>query len=202
MLAASLPLLSSCDDSPSDSPSATGGAAGAPIDSGPPPTEPPIVSDLSVEPNPNSTISCYVSWTTDVVGDSEVWFGIDDYEFRIVDDTQVTDHRVLVIGMYADSEYRIRAVSTNAEGTDDAETTWTTGSLPPEVPLAELTVDDFDASQVGWTLTNISHGSRPQPPAAIVMYDQYGIPVWYFVNGDTPDTRGDVDVRQRGNSNR
>ncbi len=66
---------------------------------------PPVVSGLTVEPNPNSVLSCYVSWTTDVAATSEVQFGADSPQFRIVHDEVTTEHRVLVIGMHAETAY-------------------------------------------------------------------------------------------------
>ena len=158
----------------------------------------PVVSNLTIEPNPNSTISAYVSWTTDEPGNSEVQFGIGEVEFRIVSDELVTDHRVLVIGMYADSDYVVKALSTNTAGTGSADGAFTTGSLPSEVPVPTLSVNE-PGSQAGWTLTNHMVGTGSGSfgsisPPVMVMYDELGVPVWYYINGDTNDSRGDISV--------
>src|SRR4051812_29310714 len=87
---------------------ATGGAGAGNLVA---PTAVPVVSGLTIEPNPNSTISCYVSWTTDVAASSEVQFGAGQYQFHIVHADPVTAHKVLVIGLHASSDYRIKAVS-------------------------------------------------------------------------------------------
>jgi len=160
----------------------------------------PVVSNLTIEPNPNSTISAYVSWTTDEPGNSEVQFGIGEVEFRIVSDALVTDHRVLVIGMYADSDYVVKALSTNTAGVGSAEGSFTTGSLPSEVPLPTLSVNEPSSSQSGWTLTNHMVGTGSGSfgsisPPVIAMYDEAGVPVWYYINGDTNDSRGDISVQ-------
>src|SRR4051794_3350130 len=84
-------------------------------------TSVPVVSGLTIEPNPNSTISCYVSWTTDVAANSEVQFGAGQYQFHIVHGDAVTAHKVLVIGLYASTAYMLRAVSTNSLGSSSAE---------------------------------------------------------------------------------
>ena len=84
-------------------------------------------------------------------------------------------------------------------GSASIEGTFTTGTLPDLVPVPELTHDNLAASQVGWTLTNFSHSSSP--PAVIVMYDEYGVPVWYYVNGDEGDRLGDIDTRLLPNGN-
>ncbi len=160
----------------------------------------PVMSNLTIEPNPNSTISAYVSWTTDEPGNSEVQFGIGEVEFRIVSEALVTDHRVLVIGMYADSDYVVKALSTNAQGSGSAEGSFSTGSLPSEIPLPTLSVNEPSASQSGWTLTNHMVGTGSGSfgsisPPVIVMYDELGVPVWYAIHGDTNDSRGDISVQ-------
>jgi hypothetical protein len=64
---------------------------------------PPAISGLSITPNPNNALSCIVTWTTDVLGSSEVQFGAAQYQFQIVDGAGVTAHKVLVIGMRAET---------------------------------------------------------------------------------------------------
>jgi hypothetical protein len=151
------------------------------------------LTELGIEPNPNMTISCFVSWRTDEPASSEVDFGEDDFAFRIRDDALVTDHRVLVIGMHAETTYRIRAVSDRGELNASAEGSFTTGALPADIPLPELTASDPVPSDLGWTLTNVEPGGRTEPPR-IVMYDERGLPVWYFIDGTHADTRGDIST--------
>ena len=149
-----------------------------------------LLTDFEVEPNPNMTISCFVSWTTNVPASSEVDFGHGEYAFRIRDDAAVTRHRVLVIGMHAETGYRLRAVSTSDTGTGSVEGTFTTGALPEGIPDAALTASNFAKAEAGWTLTNVEFGLRA--PAKVVMYDEQGLPVWYFIHGTQADSRGDV----------
>jgi hypothetical protein len=148
------------------------------------------LSGLKIDQNPNMTISCIVSWTTTEQANSEVDFGEGSYQFRIRDATMVTSHSVLVIGMHAQKAYKIKAVSSNAQGTGSAEGTFTTGQLPASVPLPTLDASDFTNSQTGWTLTNIMPAKSG--PANVVMYDQNGVPVWYYIHGTNADSRGDV----------
>ncbi len=166
----------------------------------------PLISELAIDPNPNSTLSCFVSWKTDIAASSEVEFGADQYQFRIVHDEPTTEHRVLVIGMRASTKYLIRAVSANAGGAAKVEGEFTTGPLPDGLPLATLTTSDPSASQRGWTLMNTmplgsSRGFQGTEPGIIVMYDEEGVPVWYYVNGNTPDQRGDVSIQILPNDN-
>ncbi len=166
----------------------------------------PVISEMSIEPNPNNTLSCYVTWKTDVPANSEVDFGADHYQYRIAQDEQTTEHRVLVIGMHATTTYSIQAVSGNSAGSDQAQGQFTTGQLPSGLPVATLITNDTSVTQAGWTLTNIMPaGANPSfqgtVPGIIVMYDQAGIPVWYYVNGNTADQRGDVSLRVLSNGN-
>ncbi|HEV8547772.1 MAG TPA: aryl-sulfate sulfotransferase [Polyangiaceae bacterium] len=147
------------------------------------------LSGLKIDANPNMTISCFVSWTTTEAASSEVDFGESDYTFRIRDAAAVTDHQVLVIGMHASTMYKIKAFSGNATGTGSLEGTFTTGKLPSGLPTPKLNVDDIPADQKGWLLTNIQGSNSP---ALAVMYDEKGLPVWYFVHGTQADQRGDV----------
>jgi hypothetical protein len=149
------------------------------------------LSGLKIDPNPNMTISCFVSWTTPEPASSEVDFGESSYTARIRDATLTTDHRVLVIGMHAGKAYKIKAVSTSATATGSLEGSFTTGQLPSGLPTPMLTANDFADSQTGWTLTNIMGNNVP---ALAVMYDENGLAVWYFVHGTHADTRGDVDT--------
>lgn len=157
------------------------------------------LTDFLIEPNPNMSISCFVSWKTEVPSSSEVDFGETGYAFRTRDAALVTEHRVLVIGMHAETEYRIRAVSDDGSSSGSAEGTFTTGVLPAGVPVPTLTVDDFAHSNVGWTLTNVQEGTASLP-ARVVMYDQNGLPVWYFIQGTNNDITGAISTLFTGNS--
>lgn len=160
-----------------------------------------IISELTIEPNPNNVLSCFVNWKTDVAASSVVQFGVDSYEWEISDPAPVTEHRVLVIGMHASQTYSIKAIS----GVTSAEDSFTTGELPGTVPVGTVTIHDEAATQPGWTLMNVQQinpsnaaaGSvipnSPYPPQAVI-YDEQGEPVWYYVSGTQPDNGGAIDV--------
>lgn len=144
--------------------------------------------------NPRMALGAYVSWTTDAPANSEVQFGIGDYEFHVVDTNEVTEHRVHVVGMRAESTYAFKAVSTNAAATGSAEGTFTTGSLPAGLPSqGRLVADQPDKTQPGWTLTNYQVGGSSNfstEPGIMLILDEEGFPVWYFVHGSSPDQFG------------
>jgi hypothetical protein len=156
------------------------------------------LAGLEIEANPNMTLSCFVSWTTAEPASSEVDFGETSYTWRIVDPTLATEHRVLVIGMHAQQAYKLKAVSATATAVGSLEGTFTTGKLPASLPTPTLSASDAANTQPGWTLTNIMPATSG--PALAVMYDEKGLPVWYFVDGTHADGRGDVDTKLVGNS--
>lgn len=161
------------------------------------------ISDLSIEPNPRMSLSAYVSWTTIEAANSEVDFGIGGYEYRIVDPAEVTEHRVHVVGMRAETAYAIKAVSTNQSATGSAEGDFTTGQVPQELPQrATLVAHEVDKMQAGWTLTNYQVGGSSNfstSPAIIAILDEEGYVIWYFVHGTTADQFGMTSTDWLGN---
>jgi hypothetical protein len=155
-----------------------------------------LLTGVEIEANPNMTISCFVSWNTNVPASSEVDFGEGEYAFRIRDAAEVRQHRVLVIGMHAETRYRLRAVSESEAGAGSVEGTFTTGALPEGIPEASLTASDVTQAESGWTLTNVEFGRSA--PAKVVMYDEQGLPVWYFIDGTHSDSRGDIATALAG----
>jgi hypothetical protein len=151
---------------------------------------------LTIEPNPNSVVSCYVSWTTPAPADSRVQFGVGGYEWEIVDPAMVTEHRVLVIGMRASQNYQIQALS----GSESGQGTFMTQALPALIPSGNVMINDTAKRAPGWTLINAQKGgtdNRPRsadPPMAII-YDEQGEVVWYHINEGGPDIGGAVSTQ-------
>jgi hypothetical protein len=164
-----------------------GGSAGAAVAGG---------LTLTIDPNPNSVLSCFVSWKTDQPANSVVQFGETAYDFEISDETPVTDHKVLVIGMHASKSYMLKAISGSASGTG----TFMTGALPATIPIGTVMINDTSKSQAGWTLMNVQKGNgstnaRSDYPPMAVMYDADGQPVWYVIDGTNPDIGGAVSTQ-------
>ncbi|HTQ07743.1 MAG TPA: aryl-sulfate sulfotransferase [Polyangiaceae bacterium] len=168
-------------------PAASGGSAGATVTGS---------LTLTIDPNPNSVISCFVSWHTDQPANSVVQFGDTAYEWEISDDTMVTDHKVLVIGMHAMTSYMIKAISGSASGTG----TFMTGMMPATIPNGTVMIHDTTKTQPGWTLMNVQKGNgttnaRSDYPPMAVIYDENGLPVWYVIDGTNPDIGGAVSTQ-------
>jgi len=161
--------------------------------------------NVTAAANPNNVLSVYANWTTEAPMDSEVQFGVDGYQYRIYDNTKVTNHHVLVIGMHAETTYKIRAISSNNETTLKDETTWRTGSLPVGVPEGVMITNNTALSQPGWTLINVQVGNGSfafsDYPARVVMYDHDGLPVWYYIDGPNNDRGGALSTEFLDSSN-
>jgi hypothetical protein len=156
----------------------------------------PVISGLMITANPNSVLSCFVSWTTDKAATSAVQFGQNGYQWEISDTAQVTSHKVLVIGMHAQQTYQIKAISGSASATG----TFMTGTLPAQIPNGTVMINDAAKVQPGWTLMNVQKGqgdtrARSDYPPYAVMYDSDGKPVWYYVDGTMADIGGAVSTQ-------
>lgn len=180
------------------SPGSGGSQAGDAGTSGTNPGDGPTsITGLKIEDNPKNVLSAFVSWTTDKPGDSVVQFGQGKYEWEVSDPAKVTNHKVLIIGMYASKPYQIKAMSSNGGTPVSATGNYTTKALPAQIPVVKVTSGDTTKVQPGWTLMNLiksstSMGPISDYPAAAVMYDLTGQPVWYYINGTTKDFGGAI----------
>lgn len=149
---------------------------------------------VTVDANPRSTLSRFVSWDTDQPADSRITVRGPDHSFEVVRSDLVTEHRVLVIGLHAQATFDLEVRSEGADGyTWEGSAQIQTGPLPRGIPAGAVGTRDVAAMQPGWTLMNITSGRAGLPPTA-VMYDDRGRPVWYATHGTAVDKRGDVDV--------
>lgn len=157
------------------------------------------ISDLTIVPNPNSVLSAYVTWTTTEPSDSVVQFGEGTLTWQIAKADSTTEHEVLVVGMHASSTYQIHARSSGVSGTVAGDGTFTTDALPAQIPEGIISVSDGSRVAPGWTLMNVQKGNGEpsafsSAPAAAVIYDELGKPVWYFINGTAVERGGAISV--------
>ncbi|NLH48102.1 MAG: hypothetical protein GX444_05795 [Myxococcales bacterium] len=138
----------------------------------------------TVTANPICGISCIVTWTTSEAASSWVEFGPadGDYALLIGTDDLTTDHRVVVVGMHASTDYKLLAVSETASKTrlESQELSFSAASLPYVWLAGDLDVYEEGRTNDGWTLTNLSVQTM-EGQLAVAMYDMEGEPVWYYV---------------------
>jgi hypothetical protein len=153
------------------------------------------LDEVTVDDNPNSTLSCYVRWTTAEAATSRVEFGLDaPDQFFVEDLAETTDHELLVIGMKPLSTYQLQAASLTAGGDDlrSEVLTYDTGATPFADLVTTVTAYDPEAVEPGWTLSNVVVNSVNYPPTAVI-YDWDGDPIWYYRHGDD-NGRADIEV--------
>jgi len=162
-----------------------------------------IISNVAVSRNPNSEISCIVTWKTDTPSDSVVEFGTESegIKYRIKKSVSVTEHRVAVIGMSDDSDHLLKVISNDGDKKSESSIfKFRTGKLPEFLPLPEITVNKKDKINPGWTLMTVNAGKvaplpkggemDPEFTSTAVMYNNDGKVMWYRVHGLNflPDT--------------
>ena len=109
----------------------------------------------TVTPNPVCSLSCIVRWQTPEPGTSWVMFGEGETLTHAIGNNNHTRyHEVIVVGMHADTSYRLQCVSVTEDDTQlwSSPLYYETGSLPGTYFEAEMDVYDESLAQNGWTL--------------------------------------------------
>ncbi len=166
---------------------------------------PLTVSAVTVTPNPNSTLSASLSFTTSTPATIEldiVGPGSDRTETAQTDAS--TDHTIPAVGMRPTSTYTLTVEATDATGqTASAEpVTFTTGALPGDIPTFTVTSDPTKMAP-GITLFPITGRAAPPPMAGqpapnlglLVGVDSEGSIVWYH---EAPSPIGDARMLANG----
>ncbi len=182
VLALAAALLVGCPEEGDDDDDSTSGPAFA-------------LTDVEIDDNPNSVLSCTVRWTTDVPATTRVeWGAGNDPRYYLEDTELVTGHEILIIGMRAEHEHPLHLVSVDADGNEvrDSSYSYTTDELPFPTVHTQITVADEARMEPGWTLANLVVAYSITRTVA-VMYDAHGHIVWYFDMGDEAGT-ADVEI--------
>lgn len=154
----------------------------------------PVISELKLTPNEKAPLSCTLTWKTQIPATSAVEFGNGQYEFVIEKPNLTTDHRVIVVGMYPEQVYQLRAVSTAQGERAQAEAPlFTTPKLPAYLRDATLKTYQQGRTYDGWTSLTLSAGDMhsgplfievdPDYPPTGVFLDMQGRIVWYTPHG-------------------
>ncbi len=155
-------------------------------------TEPivlPEIADLAFEANPKNVLSVWVSWTTSVPTPSQLRFGLPGgAQWESLSETLTTEHRVLAIGMRAETTYDFEVLATDENGTTSASDSWTSGLPPFPVVPAILETHDPALMQSGWTLLDLYVDQATA--TTVAMLDEEGFPVWYYQFQDSNGGQG------------
>ena len=133
--------------------------------------------DIQAVVAPDVQTVVIVTWRTETPVRGYVAFG-EDTTYRLasaVEDAPATEHRALLLGLYADTEFHFRVASVGESGeTHSPDLTITTGSLPPA--LHPLIVSGVATSWHGYQVVPLQGATY-----AIVLLDDHGRYVWYHL---------------------
>ena len=166
---------------------------------------PLTVSAVTVTPNPNSTLSASLSFTTSAPATIELAHrGPAPTAPRPCTPQPSTDHEIPAVGMRADSTYTLTVSATDAAGQSAVAepVTFTTGALPADIPPFTVESDPTQMAP-GITLFPITKRAAPaavagQPPpnlGLLVGVDSEGNIVWYH---EAPSPIGDARMLDNG----
>jgi hypothetical protein len=148
----------------------------------------PIVSVSATVSDAISTVVT-VDWESEEASSGFVLFADDaDDEVRTLSSSgSGTEHQIYLKGLRSQTTVRYRVcIDTELQGWCSSERTVETGSLPPELPVMELSAHDPAQASGGYTVFSLigEHGSVP------VIVDAEGHYVWYHVDEERePSTR-------------
>ena len=188
----------------------------------------PVLSDVSLAPNPNPTVpqAAILSLATD--RPAQLTINFDDGERRwsvTPNDEFTTRHEVPVIGMRAGREHTITAVLADGAGNETLSEPlrFETPPLPPEFPRPIIRVRTPELMQPGVTVFNVNgrwnaEGNyEPRYFGPIVIVNDLGEIIWYYLPADHrahdvqrlengnlvyqafPDSTGQVEIDMLGN---
>ena len=166
---------------------------------------PLTVSAVTVTPNPNSTVSASLAFTTSAPATVDLHIvgpGSDRTEKAQTEPS--TDHEIPAVGMRASSPYTLTVTATDANGqTATADpVTFTTGALPTDIPTFTVTSDPTKMAP-GITLFPVTKRAAPAAVAGqpapnlglLVGVDPEGSIVWYY---EAPSPIGDARMLPNG----
>jgi hypothetical protein len=162
----------------------------------------PALDDGSLELGPvEATVSEHVHTVVTVTWDSnkpclgEVHYGLGtDYAWRSRGETEPgTEHRQVLVGLIADTEYHFRAAcTTDAESAFSADGVVATGQLPASVPELAVNPDSLGSASGFYVVATLQFLDPELPGPPVLIVDPDGNVVWY-----TAVPTGSVAMRAR-----
>ena len=163
-----------------------------------------ISIDASIVDNPLSVLSAIVTVETDLPCEVSVQFDGGSAETKTTPPSPLgTSHEIVVVGMRPDSDYRLVPIASN-EGQEvgrGTTLTFSTGSVPMDVPDFEVVVHDRELVQPGITVFGPSKTIPDGMDTYLVGVDEAGYVVWYYTATAEDAFTNDRMVRPLPNGN-
>jgi hypothetical protein len=152
----------------------------------------PVITNLAIQPGPNSVLTAIVTFTTDRPAlDSARVANVGDGGLSNSFDvpgstTPTTTHTINVIGMRALSNFDVTVTATDSAWRASSRTVhFKTPALPAFIPPIQVVMNDPSKTSPGYTLFTLwEHTGNPAaanpPDCAILILDQDFQVVWYF----------------------
>ncbi|MCB0962411.1 MAG: aryl-sulfate sulfotransferase, partial [Acidimicrobiales bacterium] len=150
-----------------------------------------LVATAAVAPGPHSVLTGVVEVTTAEPATVTVVATSDRDPVEPPATELGTDHEVALLGLHAETDYDVAVTATTDAGeTETLDLTFTSGSLPADLPHLDVTVSEPDAMAAGITLFNVRWWGDSEtatcataPPddiGLILGLDAAGEVVWYY----------------------
>ncbi|MBM4371780.1 MAG: aryl-sulfate sulfotransferase, partial [Deltaproteobacteria bacterium] len=161
-------------------------------DASPVPVE---ITDFVITAHPGNPLAAYVEWQTAAAASTAVEVDCGPEHQALIDGPGLrTEHRVFVMGLLPGVSCLLRGRSEGPDGSsDDAEGSFTAGTVPDDLPAPELAFAALDRVQPGWTLVNLTN-TFDNVPLHVALLDGKGRYRW-ILRRSGPHTGLDTDVR-------
>lgn len=167
-----------------------------PIDSG---------ISLTVTPHPENTLLALASVISESPGTACIRFsseGVEERSSRSVELEANEEAEIVVVGMRAESRYDLKVVLQSEDGTETESVAvqHTTGSLPDNAPLVNLSQSATASAAGGITIFGYGSGQRPDSTAPLYYgVDEDGEIIWYLHGTDIANTNAVARGLDNGN---
>ena len=123
-----------------------------------------LVATAAVAPGPHSVLTGVVEVTTAEPATVTVVATSDRDPVEPPATELGTDHEVALLGLHAETDYDVAVTATTDAGeTETLDLTFTSGSLPADLPHLDVTVSEPDAMAAGITLFVVPAGADGAP---------------------------------------
>lgn len=143
----------------------------------------PVLANFEVSPNPNSRLSAIAEVELDRPGRVVIELESEGHgRFRTLQTENALTHRIEVLGMRSEREYRLQAVARYSGGgvARSSEVSFLTGELPSGIPSLEA----WSAGDQEPAITILGPSTRAGNEPYFIGVDREGEVVWYYDPAD------------------